>query len=378
MDRRETERLVSAIRDAQGAGGGAALATVIRVHGSAYRREGTRMLVRDDGSYECALSGGCLEPEVVERARHVIATGQPLVVHYDLAEDSLFGLGIGCTGAVDIRIERIDDDPIVAEWLNLLDRAEPAVLATIVRSAPVAGGPSARLLVRQDGDTMGTLGSPTLDAAAARQARQRLGQTFPTSGIELFDGIDIFLDVNTPATPLVIFGAGHDAAPIANLAWTTGLDVTVVDVRPLFLTEERFPHATRVLVPFDELPAKVPLTPRSFVLVMNHHLERDRESVRYALSTGAAYIGVLGPRARYEKLLAQLADDGFRPAPAALARVRSPVGLSLGAETPEEVAVSILGEMLAVQRGFAGGFLNGRTTSLHRSPVTSMESEACR
>jgi xanthine dehydrogenase accessory factor len=375
MDRRETERLVAAIRDAQRRGEGAAIATVIRVHGSAYRREGTRMLVRDDGSYECALSGGCLEPEVIERARTVIATGQSVVVKYDLEDDWLFGLGIGCTGAVDIRIERIADDPILDDWLNVLERAEPGVLASIV-----GGDAPTRLLVRPNGSTTGTLGNPALDTAATRQAMRRLGDALPSAGLADADGTEIFLDVSVPPARLVIFGAGYDAAPLARLAWSMGLDVTVVDVRPAFLTDTRFPDATRVLAPFGDFIEQVPLTTRTFVVVMNHHLERDRESLRYALTAGVAYIGVLGPRARYERLLAQLDADGFRPRPDALARVRSPVGLSLGAETPEEVALSILGEMLAIQRGFPGGFLNGRTTSLHRrSPSTSStESEARR
>lgn len=372
MDRRETERLVAAIRDAQETGAGAAIATVIRIHGSAYRREGTRMLVRRDGSYECALSGGCLEPEVVEQARRVIATGQPTIVHYDLAEDSLFGLGIGCSGAVDIRIERIEgrieDDPIFYQWLNVLDRAEPAVLAIgIGGGIGIGGASSPRLLVRQNGDTTGTFGTEALDTAVADRALHRLGEAFPSSGPEIIGGSEIFLDVSVPPSRLVIFGAGYDAAPVASLAWTMGLDVTVVDVRQSFLTDERFPHATRVPAHFSEFAARVPLTSRTFVLVMNHQLERDRESLRHALMAGAAYIGLLGPRSRYEKLLAQLDDDGFRPSPEALSHVRSPVGLSLGAETPEEVAMSILGEILALRRGFSGGFLNGRTTSLHQS-----------
>ena len=118
MDRRETERLLDAIRQARAAGEPAAVATVVRVKGSAYRREGTRMFVRQNGTYECALSGGCLEPTVAEAAARVIATGEPVIVSYDLADDSIWGLGIGCSGAVDIRIERIDDDAMTNDWLD--------------------------------------------------------------------------------------------------------------------------------------------------------------------------------------------------------------------------------------------------------------------
>src|SRR5438876_2160243 len=125
MDRREIERFVAAIREAQVSGTRAAIATIVRVRGSAYRREGTHMLIRLDGTYECALSGGCLEPSVAEAAVQVIETGEPAIVHYDLADDSLWGLGMGCSGAIDVRIERLDDlerDETMRAWLGVLER----------------------------------------------------------------------------------------------------------------------------------------------------------------------------------------------------------------------------------------------------------------
>jgi len=360
MDRRETERLLEAIREARAAGERMALATVVRVKGNAYRREGTQMLVRENGTYECALSGGCLEPSVAEVATRVIASGEPALVSYDLADDSLWGLEIGCTGAVDIRIERLEDDELTREWLAVLGRAEPAVLVT-----PLAGA-SGRLLVRKAGQIVGALTSPTLQARAVSRARQRLDAPFPGSGPEVLDGVDIFFQICAPPPSLVIFGAGPDVTPLARLGWTLGFAVTVVDVREAYLTTERFPHATLVAAHFSRFRDTVTLQPGAFVLVMNHHLERDRESLRFALESDAAYVGVLGPRSRYQKLLAGLAEQGCVPEDSSLGRVRSPVGLALGAETPEEVAVSILGEILAVRRGFAGGSLSGSVESLHR------------
>jgi xanthine/CO dehydrogenase XdhC/CoxF family maturation factor len=150
------------------------------------------------------------------------------------------------------------------------------------------------------------------------------------------------------------------------MAWTLGFAVTVVDVREAFLTPHRFPGATLVCAHFSELADRVTPRPGAFMIVMNHHVERDQESLRFSLESDAAYIGVLGPRSRYEKLLAGLAAEGYVPDASKTARVRSPVGLSLGAETPDEVAVSILGEILAIRRGFEGGFLSGSVGSLHR------------
>lgn len=358
MSRRETERILAVIRDVRQKGQRAALATVVRVRGSAYRREGAQIIIRDDGTHECLLSGGCLEPAVAEVAARVIATGEPALVAYDLEDDSVWGLGIGCTGAVDVYIERLEDDPVTREWLAVLERAESGVLVT-----PLAGA-SGRVLVRPDGTMAGRL-APLLPGAV-EAARDRLRAAFPQSGSESIGDADLFLAVTMPPPELVLFGAGYDATPLARGAWELGFAVTLVDVREAFLTAERFPGMTRVLAQPGRFAEAVTLGRRSFAVVMHHHLERDREALQVALASNAPYIGVLGPRSRLQKLLTALAEAGYVPDRAALTRVRSPVGLALGAETPEEIAVSILGEVLAVERGFDGGFLSGRQTSLHR------------
>ena len=360
MDRRETESLLEAIRKARAAGEPAAVATVVRVKGNAYRREGTRMFVRRDGTYECALSGGCLEPTVAEAAARVIATGEPIIVSYDLAEDSVWGLGIGCSGAVEIRIERIADDAVTNEWLAILERGEAAVLVT-----PLSGV-SGRMIVRRTGEVVGGLTDPAVERAAGARAGARLESPYPASGPDRIGGAELFQEIAMPPPHLVIFGAGHDAVPLAHLAWTLGFAVTVADVREAFLTAERFGGATRVCAHFSQFAGRVTLGSGSFALIMNHHVERDMESLRFSLESDPDYIGVLGPRARYDKLLVGLAKQGYVPDPAKAARVRSPVGLSLGAETPEEVATSILAELLAIRRGFDGGFLSGSVASLHR------------
>jgi xanthine/CO dehydrogenase XdhC/CoxF family maturation factor len=366
VERRETERILKAIRDVRDARERAAIATVVRIRGSAYRREGTRILVRQDGSYECLLSGGCLEPAVADAAARVIATGEPVIVSYDLEEDSVWGLGIGCSGAVDIRIERLENDPLTGAWLDLLSNGRGGVLITTLT------GPVGRLLVSEDGAMVGTLGDQSLDAAAASLALARLAEPHPHSGPDHYGDLELFVDVNIPPPRLVVFGAGSDAPPLAEHAWTLGFAVTIVDVREAFLTPDRFPGALLIPAHFNEFRQKVGLDRRSFVVIMNHHLERDWESLRFALDSPAPYVGVLGPRSRFKKLTTALEAAGYVPDAAALARVRSPVGLALGAETPEEIAVSVMGEIVAVRRGFQGGFLSGREDSLHRPASRSM------
>jgi xanthine/CO dehydrogenase XdhC/CoxF family maturation factor len=296
----------------------------------------------------------------------VIATGEPVIVAYDLAEDSVFGLGIGCSGAVDVRIERVEDDPLTNAWLDVLERGAAAVLIT-----PLSGA-SGRLLVPDEGEVSGHLGDERLEGAAILGARERLRLVPLQAGPVRVAGQELFFDVSGPPPELVIFGAGADAIPVARQACDLGFLVTVVDPRAALLTPDRFPGATLQPAHDDDCALAVPLTCRSHVVIMNHHLERDTESLRYALASEAPYVGVLGPRARYARLLARLRDDGHVPDAERLSRVRNPIGLALGAETPEEIAVSILGELIALRRGFDGGFLSGRETSVHRPDDSSI------
>ena len=361
MNRREAERYLSALAEVRAAGGRAASATVIRVHGSAYRREGARMLVRPDGTYVCALSGGCLEPAVAEVAARVIASGEPATVSYDLADDSIWSLNIGCSGAVDIRIEPIGEDEVTTAWLAVLENAAPAVLVTRL------SGPGSRRIVFPGAASVGELGDSTLDAAADAAADARLKGTYAASGTDTCAGVELFFEVNQSPPVLIVFGAGQDAVPLVRQAWTLGFEVTVVDARAAYLQDELFTGARLVLTSFDDLASAVTLPRGTFVVVMGHHMERDRMALRFAFEQEPASIGVLGPRARYDKLHATLADQGYVPSPAVSERVHSPIGLALGAEAPEEVALSILGEILAIRSGFNGGFLAGETGSLHRA-----------
>jgi xanthine dehydrogenase accessory factor len=358
MSRRETERILDVIRDVRAKGQRAALATVVRVRGSAYRREGAQLIVREDGTHECLLSGGCLEPAVAATAARVIATGEPVLVPYDLQDDSVWGLGIGCSGAVDVYIEPVSDEPVMRVWLDMLEHAEAGVLVT-----PLAGA-TGRQVVRVDGSTLGEL-TPAV-AGIVEAALERFTTRPPHDGVETIGGAELYFAVSAPPPQLLLFGAGHDAVPLARAAWDTGFAVTIADTREAFLTPERFPRMTTVLMEAGKFSGAVTPGPRTFVVVMNHHIERDRESLRLALESDAPYIGVLGPLSRLERLLASLKEEGFTPGAGTLSRVRSPIGLAVGAETPEEIAVSILGEILALERGFDGGFLNGRATSLHR------------
>ncbi|AWN23084.1 xanthine dehydrogenase [Deinococcus irradiatisoli] len=375
MERLEINEILAGLRAAEAAGQGAALASVVRVRGNAYRREGARMLIREDGTQVCMLSGGCLEAEVALSAQEVIAQGQPSLTGYDLSEDVTWGLGIGCGGSVDIYVEPVRrEDPLLHTWLGLLERGELGVLATLLPAGAsgVPAAPLGRLLMRDDGTVQE--GEPGVPDAALRTQIVAAGQEmlralYPRAETRRFSTgdreLDVFLDASAPAPELVIFGAGHDAMPLSARAVEVGWQVKVVDARPAFLTPGRFPGAELIEAAPEQLGAHLNLGPRSFAMVMNHHVERDRVCLRFALESEAPYIGVLGPRQRFLDALDVLRAEGAAPSAEQLGRVSNPVGLNIGAESPQEVALSVMAELIAVRRGFAGGRLNGRSGRIH-------------
>lgn len=371
----ERDELIRALEETSRVGKQAAVASVVRVRGSAYRREGAKMLIDEEGTTTCMISGGCLEPEIAEQAKKVMAHRQPVIRHLDLDEDVVWGLGIGCGGTVDVYIEPIEAEPLADAWVSAVKEERAAVMATAIEVSAGSGvSAGARLFVPEAGPPLGTLGQPSLDQAVIELAGQKFKQLDPHSETRRFtvrDGefAEVFIDVNVPAPELTLFGAGHDAIPLVAFAVQLGYKVTVVDARPAFATTERFPGATVIVAHPEEFQDRVRLGPRSYVVIMNHHVIRDEASLRFALESAAPYIGVLGPRSRYMRLLDDLRGEGFEPTPEQLARVYNPVGLDIGAESPEEVANSILSEVLAIRKGHAGGFLRNREGSVH-APAT--------
>jgi len=355
---REAQTILEAARRAWERGQGVALATVVKVVGSAYRREGAKMLAHEDGTATCMISGGCLEPEVVEVAKEAMRQGRAVRVRYDLDEDTVWGLGLGCGGAVEVLIQPLQEGSLLHRFLELQARGEEAVLAT-----PLAGG-EGYLLLRPGGSREGSVRPPEMEEAALELGRALLGDRAPRARTVPAGEGEVFLDVSAPPPRLVVFGAGHDAIPLVAMARDLGFRVTVVDPRPAYATQERFPGAEIVLARPHEFPQKVCLDRHSYVVIMNHHVDRDREALAFALGSPAPYVGLLGPRSRFQRLAERLALE-----PADLERIYSPVGLDIGAEAPEEVAVSVLAEVMAVQRGHGGRHLREREGPVHARPV---------
>ncbi len=348
----------------------AALATVVAASGSSYRRPGARMLLTSDGWVAGGVSGGCLESDVAGRARAVMESGQPDIVTYDTTEDGdiMFGVGLGCRGVIQILIEPLTGArPDFAFLSDLVQKREAGVCATVFRTeggAPTRLGD--RLLLSQMGSVYNGLADVNLaarvrtDAEAVLASGRSLVREYVLSG----GSVAVFFEAITPPQPLVVFGAGYDVLPLARLAKELGWHVTVADARPAYAIRERFPQADAVLVcPPEEAAARLPLDARTAVVLMTHNYLHDRALLGQLLPSSVRYLGVLGPKRRTERLLSELppgvVTDG------ALSRLHSPVGLDIGADMPETIALSIIAGIQAVAAGRPGGFLRDRSGPIY-------------
>jgi len=330
--------------------GESVLATLATVAGSSYRRPGARLLLKNDGGRIGSISGGCLEEDVLIRARRVLATGTAETVVYDTTSenDLVWGVGLGCHGVVRVVIERLPARPAWAVTLAENFAARRPTLLVVTHTAT-------------DATQLGTrLATP---AGPAPAGETPAAQHDPTA-----DSPDtaIFLNHNAPPPALAIFGAGDDAQPLARLAHELGWHITVADPRAAFATTERFPTANALLVaPTAELVDRLALAPDALAVVMTHHYIHDVPLVRALLARPLAYLGLLGPKKRAERILADLARDGLTITPAMLAHLHAPVGLDLGADSPEQVALAIVAEMQATLTRRNARPLRERTRPIH-------------
>ncbi len=376
--------IVDALSRAAASNESVVLATVVRITGSSYGGVGARMVAHVDGSTVGLVSGGCLETDLAERARQVHATGRAEVVTYDTRadDDAAWGLGLGCNGLIDVLLEPLSPDR-AAELATLLKRAlaaeSLAVLATVIESTAVTKSGSmvgAHALFTDDSvETTGDWeDNSVLDAIALNvndalsAGRRGLTQTY--------DAMEVAFEVITPSVHFVICGSGPDVVPLVRFAFELGWDVTVVDHRPVaHANPERFPGA-RVVECANalQLAESVALMPRTCAVVMSHHFGRDTDYVQALLGAGIGYVGVLGPRARTERMLSELGSaSGTRVAPSS--SLFGPVGLDIGGDGPDAIALSIIAEVSAVAHGRRGEHLRDRDAPLHESPSRAAVTE---
>ena len=338
------------------AGRRVALARVVDVEGSGPRLPGAAMAVADDGEVIGSVSGGCVEGAVVEVALEVLAGGGGRVATFGYSDDEAFAVGLTCGGTIHLFVEPLDDDGegVVAAWTAAIGAGEACALATVVDGADVG----AKLLVQPDRPPLGGLGDPDLDRVVARDTAGELaaGSTevrrYGPHGEARQDEVTVFVESFVPPPRMLVFGAVDFTAALVRMAKVLGFEVTVCDARPVFATTRRFPQADHVVVDWPHRLVEqvgASLTARDAICVLTHDHKFDVPAIVAALGTEAGYIGAMGSRRTHAESVARLREAGVGDD--GLARLRAPIGLDLGARTPEETAVAICAEIIATRTG---------------------------
>ncbi|HEY9801055.1 MAG TPA: XdhC/CoxI family protein [Leptolyngbyaceae cyanobacterium] len=372
----ELQQILQAFTYSQKSGQRTALATVVQTSGSVYRRIGARMLLLEDGQMISAISGGCLEGDVFERAQSLMFDGgEPMVVRYDTTsgEDIVFGFGLGCNGVVDVLIESLNNEAPAGQMSfiqDCLQSGQVGAIATVFRVEGVSDVTiGSRLMLKWDGKVINGITNPGIaqkietDTRYILKEKQTCIQTYT-----LTEGrVDVLIEVIHPLVPLLVFGSGYDVIPVVQLAKHLGWHITVIDDRPGYLRSDRFPQADQILWCESDHPDSYQhlLTPQTVAVVMTHRYLSDLAFLKTLIPSPVRYLGVLGPKRRMQKFWDDLSAENIIPTSAQTQRIYNPVGLDIAAETPQEIALSIVAEIQAVIGGRRGNFLRDRPGSIH-------------
>jgi xanthine dehydrogenase accessory factor len=352
------------------------LATVVRTFSSAPREPGAALAVSAGGEVVGSVSGGCVEGATYELATSVMASGQPVLQRYGISDDDAFSVGLTCGGIIDIFVEPVDQERFaeLSEVAAAVKSGEPVAVATVIDGPGQVG---ARRIIwpagREPAEAKGTLGSgDRLDQAVDDDARGMLAQgvtgvrRYGADGERRLDDLGVFVQSFSPPPRMLVFGAIDFAAAVARAGKFLGYRVTVCDARPVFATAARFPEADEVITEWPHrYLSRVSVDERTVICVLTHDPKFDVPLLEVALRTPAAYIGAMGSRRTHDDRLARLREAGLTEAE--LARLRSPIGLDLGARTPEETAVAIAAELIQLRWGGTGKPLTVTSGRIHHN-----------
>ncbi|HEX7405737.1 MAG TPA: XdhC/CoxI family protein [Candidatus Nanopelagicaceae bacterium] len=355
-----------------------ALATVTRTWSSVPRPVGAAMAVSQSGEVIGSVSGGCVEGAIYEVALEVLKTGDPQSVTYGVSDDNAFEVGLTCGGTIELFIQIVDQRtfPNFEFVVDAIRGDRPIAVATLIHGNDSIGS----RVILDSKEVQGTLNSPGLDHSVVEDGRGLLEQgrtrtiRLGPNGERRMDQLSIFIESYAPAPKLIVFGAIDFAAAVARIGKFLGYHVTVCDARPLFATKKRFPDADEIIVdwPHKYLPT-IEVDERTVICVLTHDPKFDVPVLEIALRTNAAYIGAMGSRKTHDDRLRRLREIGMSETE--LSRLRSPIGLDLGARTPEETAVSIAAEIISNLVGGTNQSLSKRREPIHKTSLAS-ESEA--
>ena len=352
-----------------------ALATVVKVRGSSYRSPGARMLITDDGKWVGSISGGCLEGDALRKARQVMTDKKPMTVTYDTREESNqnLGIGLGCNGVIDVLIEPLDpadDRNPIKFFERFLTMREPLALATVYTSS-LAGE---KLLVNSSNEIQFGFSRKELNAVVYADLIKLFNGTRSEAKQYIVDNeiVDVFIELIQPTISLIIFGGGFDARPVSQLAKSLGWNVSVTDECVAHIAPIFFPSANKLsLCQRDFIDRDFDITSYTACVLMSHNYEYDRDVLKKILLSPAPYIGILGPRKRFDKMLTEFENQGVTISKEDFHRIHSPIGLDIGAETPDEIALSIISEIQGKFSNRSGGFLKYRNAPIHNRDKNS-------
>ncbi|EAZ82951.1 XdhC family protein [Algoriphagus machipongonensis] len=347
-----------------------ALATVVHVDGSAYRRPGARMLVSEDGELTGAISGGCLEGDALRKAQSVIFKQKSMLVTYDTTDedDQKFGVGLGCNGIIQVLIEPID----YSDELNSVNLLKMALsdrnVSTLVTIFSIKNSRSEQVgtvILSNNGISEGHLDKvdPVLLESILAQVNDRDSMGSLIKSYPEHDSVQVFYEKVKPPTRLLLFGAGNDTIPLSQLADILGFELILIDGRANQATKSRFPKAkTIILGTANEVVKNLEIDSQTVALLMTHNFEYECVVLEQLLQFPIPYIGILGPKKKSEKMIQRLESHGIS---IEKDNLYSPMGLDIGAEGSEEIALSILAEIKAVLAGKNGGFLKDKEGPIH-------------
>jgi xanthine dehydrogenase accessory factor len=341
----------------------AALATVVNVRGSSYRSPGARMLITDDGKWVGSISGGCLEGDALRKARQVMTAKKAITITYDTREESNqnLGIGLGCNGVIDVLIEPVDNgDETISLIQKIVTQNEPVALATRIRGE-FAGE---KFLLDHHLQPQSEFSDSRLNPVVLQELTAVFNHK--RSETKIIQGEEILFELIQPAISLIIFGGGFDARPVSTLAKSLGWDVQVTDECVSHIAPVFFPTADKLsLCQREFIDRDFIVTPYTACILMSHNYEYDRDVLRKLLKTPTPYIGILGPRKRFDKMLQEFEAQHIALSAEDFQRIHSPIGLDIGAETPDEIALSILAEIQSKFANRSGGFLKYRSGPIH-------------
>ena len=359
----------------------AALATVVRVEGSSYRRTGARMLIMDNGNWIGGISGGCLEGDALKRARLAIAAARPTLVTYDTTEDDAYqiGVGLGCNGIIDVLIAPLN--PAIPGPLDMLNQCAQATRQThtLLTVTRLTDGDANKLPIQnhgqpgpRQGDMIRYEDRESLTVFDDEAVENQLEQTIrkyvskgKSASVQLDtatgQSLEVFIEIIPPVPHVILMGQQYDAVPLVRIINELGWQCTLI-ANPQKVTQTLFASANAIVPPdeFDSLT----FDDHTAIVLMAHDFKTDKANLPKALATGVPFVGILGPRVRSERMVSELAGDGVTVS-LGDARIHAPVGVDIGAASPEEISLSIVAEIRAALSGRDGAFLRLRPTTIH-------------